>query len=56
MSADTLNITDNRPEYVKRVKAGEFRLMGFGHCVYKNYDTRARIIKRFAVRAIVACV
>src|SRR5438552_6271877 len=36
------------PEYIKRVKAGEFRLMGFGHSVYKNYDPRARIIKRVA--------
>jgi len=38
----------NVPEYVKRVKAGEFRLMGFGHRVYKNYDPRARIIKKAA--------
>ena len=36
------------PEYVKRVKAGEFRLMGFGHRVYKNYDPRAKIIKQIA--------
>jgi citrate synthase len=36
------------PEYIKRVKAGEFRLMGFGHRVYKNYDPRARIIKQVA--------
>jgi citrate synthase len=36
------------PEYVRRVKAGEFRLMGFGHRVYKNYDPRARIIKQVA--------
>ncbi len=36
------------PEYIKRVKAGEFRLMGFGHRVYKNYDPRAKIIKRVA--------
>ncbi|HEV8572041.1 MAG TPA: citrate synthase [Actinomycetota bacterium] len=36
------------PEYVKRVKAGEFRLMGFGHRVYKSYDPRARIIKKVA--------
>ncbi len=36
------------PEYIKRVKAGEFRLMGFGHRVYKNYDPRARIIKHVA--------
>jgi len=38
----------NVPEYIKRVKAGEFRLMGFGHRVYKNYDPRARIIKKVA--------
>jgi citrate synthase len=38
----------NVPDYVKRVKAGEFRLMGFGHRVYKNYDPRARIIKKVA--------
>lgn len=36
------------PEYIKRVKAGEFRLMGFGHRVYKNYDPRAKIIKQTA--------
>lgn len=36
------------PEYIKRVKAGEFRLMGFGHRVYKNYDPRAKIIKQVA--------
>ncbi len=36
------------PEYVRRVKAGEFKLMGFGHRVYKNYDPRAKIIKRVA--------
>jgi citrate synthase len=35
-------------EYVKRVKAGDFRLMGFGHRVYKSYDPRARIIKQVA--------
>jgi citrate synthase len=39
---------DRVPEYIKRVKAGEFRLMGFGHRVYKNYDPRARIIKTVA--------
>jgi len=36
------------PAYVERVKKGEFRLMGFGHRVYKNYDPRAKIIKRVA--------
>jgi len=36
------------PEYIRRVKQGEFRLMGFGHRVYKNYDPRAKIIKEIA--------
>jgi citrate synthase len=39
---------DKVPAYLKRVKAGEVRLMGFGHRIYKNYDPRARIIKRVA--------
>ena len=39
---------DKVPEYINRVKAGDFRLMGFGHRVYKNYDPRARIIKQVA--------
>jgi citrate synthase len=38
------------PQFIKEVKTsgGEVRLMGFGHRVYKNYDPRARIIKRMA--------
>jgi citrate synthase len=36
------------PEFITRVKAGEGRLMGFGHRVYKNYDPRAKIIKQTA--------
>ena len=39
---------DNIPAYIQRVKHGEFRLFGFGHRVYKNYDPRAKIIKRVA--------
>ena len=39
---------DNVPEFVKKVKGGEGRLMGFGHRVYKNYDPRAKIIKEIA--------
>jgi citrate synthase len=38
----------NVPGFVKRVKGGEGRLMGFGHRVYKSYDPRAKIIKRIA--------
>ncbi|MDD9938011.1 MAG: citrate synthase [Myxococcales bacterium] len=36
------------PDFVKSVKAGEGRLMGFGHRVYKNYDPRAKVIKKLA--------
>jgi len=39
---------DRIPHLIERVKAGEARLMGFGHRVYKNYDPRARIIKEMA--------
>ncbi len=40
---------DHIPEFIKKVKSGEGgRLMGFGHRVYKNYDPRARIIKKAA--------
>ena len=39
---------ENIPDFVKGVKDGDERLMGFGHRVYKNYDPRARIIKSAA--------
>jgi citrate synthase len=39
---------DRIPAYLDRVKRGEFRLFGFGHRIYKNYDPRATIIKRIA--------
>jgi citrate synthase len=39
---------DRIPAYIKSVKEGHGRLMGFGHRVYKNYDPRARIIKKMA--------
>ncbi len=39
---------DRVPAFIKRVKGGEGRLMGFGHRVYKSYDPRATIIKRIA--------
>ncbi|MGA9363718.1 MAG: citrate synthase [Bacteroidota bacterium] len=41
---------DRVPAFIKEVKEGkgEKRLMGFGHRVYKNYDPRAKIIKRMA--------
>ena len=38
----------NVPAYIKKIKEGHGKLMGFGHRVYKNYDPRAKIIKRTA--------
>ena len=40
--------TDHIPAFIAKVKAGEGRLMGFGHRVYKNYDPRAKLIKATA--------
>lgn len=40
--------SSNIPAFIEKVKKGEGRLMGFGHRVYKNYDPRAKIIKRIA--------
>ncbi len=39
---------DKIPDFIKRVKGGEGKLMGFGHRIYKNYDPRAKIIKETA--------
>jgi citrate synthase len=39
---------DRVPQFIRDVKERKALLMGFGHRVYKNYDPRARIIKRLA--------
>jgi citrate synthase len=39
---------DNVEDFIKGVKSGSGRLQGFGHRVYKNYDPRAKIIKKTA--------
>jgi citrate synthase len=39
---------DRVPEFITGVKAGQERLMGFGHRIYKNYDPRAKVIKKMA--------
>src|SRR3954453_18650229 len=36
------------PEFIRRVKGGEGRLMGFRHRIYKSYDPRAKILKEMA--------
>ncbi|MBI5494978.1 MAG: citrate synthase [Deltaproteobacteria bacterium] len=47
---DEIGSLDKVPAFVREVKEGkgEKRLMGFGHRVYKNYDPRAKIIKKMA--------
>ena len=45
---DHVGNIDRVPEFIKSVKAGEGKLMGFGHRVYKNYDPRAQVIKKLA--------
>jgi citrate synthase len=42
---DEIGSKENVPAYVKKIKEGHGKLMGFGHRVYKNYDPRAKIIK-----------
>jgi len=43
-----IGTVDAVPAYVGRVKKGDFRLMGFGHRVYKNYDPRAKVVRQIA--------
>ncbi|MFQ5663712.1 MAG: citrate synthase [Terriglobia bacterium] len=50
-----IGTVDHVPAYIERVKRGEVLLMGFGHRVYKNYDPRARIIKRIADQVFGVC-
>ena len=42
---DEIDSKQNVPAYIRKVKEGHGKLMGFGHRVYKNYDPRAKIIK-----------
>jgi len=45
---EEIGTVDRIPEYLKGCKTGERRLMGFGHRLYRNYDPRARLIKKLA--------
>jgi citrate synthase len=45
---DEIGDKKNIPAFIKEVKGGAGRLMGFGHRVYKSYDPRAKLIKRVA--------
>ena len=44
---ERIGSVENIPDFLVGVKEGKERLMGFGHRVYKNYDPRARIIKKY---------
>ena len=45
---EEIGTVDRIPEYIKRAKDKNdpFRLMGFGHRVYKNYDPRAKVMQK----------
>jgi citrate synthase len=43
-----IGTVDRIPEYVQGVKDKKYRLMGFGHRVYKNYDPRAKVMQQTA--------
>ncbi|MBX3137072.1 citrate synthase [Candidatus Obscuribacterales bacterium] len=45
---DEIGTKKNIPDFIKDVKDGKRRLMGFGHRVYKSYDPRAKLIKQVA--------
>ncbi len=45
---DEIGSVKNIPDFLKSVKEGKKRLMGFGHRVYKSYDPRAKLIKKVA--------
>jgi citrate synthase len=41
-----IGTVDRIPEYIQGVKDRRYRLMGFGHRVYKNYDPRATVMQK----------
>jgi citrate synthase len=45
---DEIDRLANVPDFIKNIKEGKGKLMGFGHRVYKNYDPRAKVIKKLA--------
>ena len=47
---DHIGDIKNVPAFIEKVKKGEGKLMGFGHRVYKNYDPRAKVIKKTCQR------
>ena len=52
---EEIGTVENIPQFLDSVKKGKGRLMGFGHRVYKNYDPRAKIVKRIAEDVFSVC-
>lgn len=52
---EEIGTIENIPNFISLVKAGKRKLMGFGHRVYKNYDPRARIVKKVADDVFSVC-
>jgi citrate synthase len=46
MMLQEIGTVERIPEYIQGVKDRKFRLMGFGHRVYKNYDPRATVMQK----------
>ena len=44
----SIGTVDKIPEFVQGVKDRKYKLMGFGHRVYKNYDPRAKVMQKTA--------
>jgi citrate synthase len=49
---EEIGTVDRIPEYVQGVKDRKYRLMGFGHRVYKNYDPRAKVMQETAYEVL----
>ncbi len=45
---EEIGSVENIPKFIEEVKNKKKKLMGFGHRVYKNYDPRAKVIKKLA--------
>ena len=52
MMLKEIGTVDRIPEYVQGVKDRKYRLMGFGHRVYKNFDPRAKIIREMCHKVL----
>ena len=50
---ESIGTVDKVPQFIQDVKNRKQKLMGFGHRIYKNYDPRAKIIKKIAYEVII---